>query len=88
MERPHKYLLIMVCPRTLHGASLQHNPFQAILILSPLASCLLPLASCLLPLASCLSFYLTFTYTIGFGKQVKRGNEVEGVSAGSDGILH
>ena len=71
----------MVCPRTLHGASLQHNPFQAILIL-------LPLASCLSPLASCLSFYLTFTYTIGFGKQVKRGNEVEGVSAGADGILH
>jgi hypothetical protein len=34
------------------------------------------------------TFYLTFTYTIGFGKQVKRGNEVEGVSAGSDGILH
>lgn len=34
------------------------------------------------------TFYLTFSYTIGYGKQVRRGDEVNRISAGSDGILH
>lgn len=33
------------------------------------------------------TLYLTVSYTVGFGKKVQRGNEVDAVSAGSDGIL-
>ncbi|MGM9821534.1 MAG: hypothetical protein ACI30D_02920 [Muribaculaceae bacterium] len=34
------------------------------------------------------TLYLTLSYAIGYGKQVKRGDEVKQISTGSDGILH